>query len=529
MSYKHNSSRSRRTRSRLLGILIALLVLALVCGGLFLRARSQVSGEARVMPGVTVGGTDLSGMTRPQVLEELRRMGYGDMEGKSLTLSLEGEEYIFTAEELGLVPDLQAAADAVMACGRSGNADRDALSWLLSFIRREETTPELPGVSLREDILEDFCGEAAESLERESTRSIVFAGTEYLEITLGTPGTHVDRDALEKALKTALEDGSLRAEYTPEIIPAEAPDLEELWKQTDRAPENARFDDTYQVQPDRPGCTFDLDAAKQLLASAGPGDKVSIPLVYEEAEITAEELEAMLFRDLLASVETPLTSNAVRTHNIELAAARIHNTILLPGQEFSYNGALGERTEEKGYGSATAYRDGQVVEEVGGGICQLSSALYYCALLADETILERECHRYYQSYLPLGMDATVSWGGPDFSFKLKDEFPIRMYAWIEGDQLKVEFWGTRLEEGHVELEYEVNAVYPHDTLYVENKNVRSGTSVTLDYGRDGMVVTTYRVYYDGEGNLIEKVEEAVNEYSSRDAEIVVAVGEIPKR
>ena len=170
-----------------------------------------------------------------------------------------------------------------------------------------------------------------------------------------------------------------------------------------------------------------------------------------------------------------------------------------------------------------------MVEEIGGGICQLSSALYYCAMLADEEILERTNHRYYQSYLPLGVDATVSWEGPDFRFRLKGEYPIRIYACIRGDQLHVELWGTRTEEGHVEVESVVNQRFPHGTVYYEHKNVRSGSRVITDYGRDGMIVTTYRVYYDGEGNLLERVEEAVNEYSSRDEVIVVAVGERPKK
>ena len=87
---------------------------------------------------------------------------------------------------------------------------------------------------------------------------------------------------------------------------------------------------------------------------------------------------------------------------------------------------------------------------------------------------------------------------------------------------------AKLTEGHVELEYEVNALVPHDTLYLENKNVRSGTQVILDYGRDGMTVTTYRAYYDGAGELLERVQEAVSRYEMRSAEIIVAVGEKPK-
>ena len=527
MSYKHYAPQSRRGRGWLLGFLIFLLLLILACGGIFLWAREKVGAQGSAAPGVRLYGADIAGQDRAQVVEGLRTQGYAPLEGKSLILSLPGETLSVTAEELGLVPDLEAEADAILAWGRTGDRNRDALNWLLDRDRTADF-PRAWEPVLQEEPLKKLCSLAAEKLDREPTRTVVFPDEEALQITLGVSGAHVDREALLEELKDALARGELEVSYTPETVPAEKPDLEPIWKELHAEPVNARFDDTYQVQPEKSGRTFNLEAGKRTLAKAKDGETVRIPILTLEPEVKAEELEGLLFRDLLASVDSPLTDNTVRTRNIEIAASMLNDTILLPGQEFSYNGALGERTEEKGYGSAAAYRDGQVVEEIGGGICQISSALYYCCMLADEEILERTNHRYYQSYLPLGVDATVSWGGPDFRFRLKGDYPIRMYAVIQGNQLHVELWGTKLDEGHVEVESVVNRTIPHGVVYYEHKNVRSGNQVITDYGRDGMVVTTYRVYYDGEGNLLERVTEAVNEYSARDEVIVVAVGERPK-
>ena len=528
MSYKHYGPRTRNGRGWLLGILIFLLVLILACVGVFLWAREQVGGPDRAAPGVHLFGEDITGYDRDQVLDRLRTKGFAPLAGKSLTLSLPGEELSVSAEELGLVPDMEAEADAILAWGRTGDRNRDALNWLLDRSRTADF-PRTWTPVLQEEPLRELCRQAAEKLDKEPAGYIVFPDEEALQITLGSDGAHVDQEALLEELKTALERGELEVSCTPETIPAETPDLEAIWEGLHTEPVDAKFDDTYQVQPEKAGKTFDLEEGKKILAEAKEGETVRIPILTLEPEVKGEELEALLFRDLLASVDTPLTNNAVRTKNIEIAASMLNETILLPGQEFSYNGALGERTEEKGYGPATAYANGELVEEVGGGICQLSSALYYCCMLADEEILERTNHLYYQTYLPLGMDATVSWGGPDFRFKLKDEYPILIKAWIEGGQLKTEIWGTKSDDSYVELEYHVDYTVPHKTVYYEHKNVKSGKRVITDYGRDGMQVTTYRVRYNGDGTLIERVTEAVNVYSARDQVIVVAIGERPKK
>jgi vancomycin resistance protein YoaR len=508
-----------------LWIILALAVLIAAGAGVLIWARGQVAPD-RVLPGALVFGSDAQGWTRDQVRNALWTKGYGAQAGKVFTLSLPGEALTVPLEDLGLVPDLEGETEAVMAWGHTGNRSLDALNWLFerngiaNFPRETELT-------LEEGPLTALCDRAAELLDREPVQTVVFADAQGLGVTLGTSGAKVDKAALLETMRDALHERRYRVEYAPETVPPEPLDLEEFWRTFHMEPKNAVFDETYQVRPEETGRTFDLEEARAKLAAAGEGEEIRFPLIVLEPEVTAAELEGLLFRDLLAAIDTPLTNNAVRTKNIEIAASRLNDTILLPGQNFSYNAALGERTEEKGYGPATAYVNGDLVEEVGGGICQLSSALYWCAMKADEVILERENHRYYQTYVPYGMDATVSWGGPDFSFKLKDEYPVRMKAWIEDGQLKVELWGTRTEETRVELEYEVNEVYPVEVLYLENKNVKPGTQVILDYGREGMRVTTYRLRYDGEGNLLEKVQEAVSVYEMREKEIIIAPGEKP--
>ncbi|HBD85810.1 MAG TPA: hypothetical protein DC001_00105, partial [Clostridiales bacterium] len=112
--------------------------------------------------------------------------------------------------------------------------------------------------------------------------------------------------------------------------------------------------------------------------SADYGDTVMIPLTVTEPELTTEKLASMLFSDVLGTATTSLTGSSLnRITNITLSAGIINGTVLNPGETFSYNEAVGQRTAERGFKEAGAYSGGQVVQELGGGICQVSSTLYY--------------------------------------------------------------------------------------------------------------------------------------------------------
>jgi vancomycin resistance protein YoaR len=113
-------------------------------------------------------------------------------------------------------------------------------------------------------------------------------------------------------------------------------------------------------------------------------------------------------------------------NNIALAAKKIDGVILNPGEEFSYNGTVGQRTESAGFKKAGAYANGKVVQELGGGICQVSSTLYCAVLYANLEITDRTCHYFPVDYLPSGLDATVSWKSPDFKFKNNRDYPIKL-------------------------------------------------------------------------------------------------------
>ena len=136
-----------------------------------------------------------------------------------------------------------------------------------------------------------------------------------------------------------------------------------------------------------------------------PGEKISA-----NSNITVGDYKT------LATFTTNTTSNSVRNKNVQLACEALNGTIVRPGEEFSFNNTVGQRTEEKGYGAAAAYNNGEVVQEVGGGVCQVSTTLYNAVVKAGLKVTGRQSHTFKPTYVTPGQDATISWGGPDFKF-----------------------------------------------------------------------------------------------------------------
>ena len=144
----------------------------------------------------------------------------------------------------------------------------------------------------------------------------------------------------------------------------------------------------------------------------------------------------------MASFTTNTTANSVRNTNIKLACKEVNGKILRPGEEFSFNGVVGERTEARGFGPAGAYNNGEVVQEVGGGVCQVSSTLFNAVYRAGLTTTYRRSHTFEPSYVTPGMDATVSWGGPDYRFVNSSTHNIGIKASYYNQTVTVSIYGV---------------------------------------------------------------------------------------
>ena len=196
--------------------------------------------------------------------------------------------------------------------------------------------------------------------------------------------------------------------------------------------------------------------------------------------------------------------------------------ILLPGETFSYNEVVGQRTAARGFQEAGAYLNGKTVQELGGGICQVSSTLYCATVLSNLEIVHRENHMFESTYVPLGLDATVSWGGPDYVFKNNTKYPIKVVAGYANGVCTCEIWGTKTDNITVKFVNEVLSRNPYSTVTVKDDTKPVGYSAVTEEGENGSKVQTYRELYDGSGKLISRTKESFSVYTRRNQ--VVTVG-----
>lgn len=407
--------------------------------------------------------------------------------------------------------DVTAAVNAAYSVGRDGPAapsERMDLD-ISEYLQCDQTYVQTMLDQVAQEVKADFVASAiddkanAEIEVEDEDGNVSKKKVDALAITVGAAGCSLDTDELYHMILEAYGKAVFDIEFDfseeyPEVI-----DLDALMQKYGKEPVNATYDeDTFVVTKETLGFGFDKKTVLEQLEEAKPGDIVTVPLTDLEPPITEELLSKVLFADVLGSYDSPHTYNNDRTHNLELACAAIDGTILKPGDVFSFNNIVGERTREKGYREATAYvAGGGLKEETGGGICQVASTLYICALQAEMEILSRAEHMYMVTYCPNGLDATIYWGSLDFKFRNTSDFPIRIEASVSDGYVHFKLIGTETRDYTVQLK--ASCTEYHEPV-VDKENNR----ITGNY----CIYKSYIYRYDADGNEISHDYIATSRY-----------------
>ena len=501
-SERHKTPRRRgRTVLILCLALIALILAAAAAGAVY------VGGIDTIYPNVTLNGIELGGLTEEVAAQTLADRGVGAVEPVTVTVRFPSEHVLkIHSEEVCTPVSTQALAGQVFTACKGTSLVEGALNYVKSMTGGIALEEDLRPVPDRQAVLAAVEAAAAEVCSALSNAGVTI-GEEELRLVKSAQNVSIDSGALTDRIVEALgrgEDTQLDCE--PLVAETQDYDFHALLDSIYTTVEDAAFDEEGEIVPETVGISFDPALAAQLWSAADYGDEIIIPLTVEEPEVTAEELEELRFRDKLSEITTSLSGSSWgRLTNVRLAAESVNGVVLMPGEEFDYNTTLGKRTKENGYQLAGAYSDGQTVQEYGGGICQVSSMVYYCSLYANLKITDRTCHMFPVAYMLPGLDATVSWGGPEFRFVNDREYPIRIVASVAEDNrtVTVEFWGTDVDGSYVEMTYSTEPVY--DKEYPE---------VVIGYKAE-----TYRSVFDSEGKRIKRVREAGSRYSYHDEDI----------
>ena len=316
---------------------------------------------------------------------------------------------------------------------------------------------------------------------------------------------------------------------TLETLPAQDLTAQQLHDRLHGEMKNASYDAASgSIVPEQFGADFDVAAAQAALDGAAPGETVSVPAVIEEPEVTASDLKMLLFQDVLGEARTHVSGSAGRIGNVKLSAKLINGIVLNSGDTFSYNDSVGKRTEARGFKPAPAYVKGETVDEVGGGICQTSSTLYLACLLSNMEITERYAHRYVPAYIDWGMDATVSWGGPDYKFTNNTLYPVKIVTEYSKGYLTIKLLGTNIDGIRVKMTNEVLSKTPWETVYQEDSTMAPGSpDVVKVTPYTGYKVKTYQTIYDKNGSVIDSHFEAASDYKVRNKVVLQAPAAAP--
>jgi len=543
---RDNSNRRKKTILISACVAVALLLIAVVTTvGVYLIRNAD---DGLILNNVTVAGVNLGGMTPEEAKNALHLATDLTFAHEDMIVELPDTTLVLSPSKTKAELNIDAVIETAYNYGRTGTREENAKIKAESLISVHHIAL-LPYLTLDTDYIRSVIDEFGESYNSTFLQSSATlegekpeldaakedfdpeAAGEVLVLQAGCPGRYLDLKEIYNKVLDAYSFNKFLVTIKPEeedTLPDEL-NLQELYDLYCSEAQDAVLDqETFEVIPEVYGYSFNLEAAQEQLDALSEGETLEVPLELVAPEVLGDSLRELLFRDVLGSYETTHGNDANRNTNIRLACQSINGLVLNPGDTFDFNKALGKRTEEAGYKPADAYSNGETVKSLGGGICQVSSTLYYCTLIADLEIVARTNHSYVSSYMPKGLDATVSWGGPEFRFKNNTNYPIRIEAEDTGNRTIVKLIGTDEKDYYIKMEsVTLETIEPKtitQTMSPDNKEGYTDGQV-IQTPCTGFRVKTYKCKYSKETNqLISKEFEAESVYKKRD-KIVIAIEE----
>ena len=455
-----------------------------------------VYSSSKIYSRVSCTDVSLSGMSANQAEEALKsRYGEEPPAGK-INLLLDGKERSLYTDDIGVKYSYDKTAAQAYMFGREGNIFR-RLGTVIGTLFTGHNMPLF--FDYDEKLLDDAIASMLEGIGTPVTEYSYEVRDNKLFITNGTPGDMPNSDDIKKNILEAVGKRSFDAvlEFDKEKRIPKRLTAEELYSELCGDAKDAEFvkiGNDVSVTEHRYGIDFDKKRAKDIINDNQEyGKTFEIPAEIKMPALTTEMAKDRLFTKTLGSYKSNYNSGDVsRSSNIALAASLVNNKVLMPGEEFSYNDTVGERTPSAGFKIAHVYMNNEVADGIGGGICQVSSTLYCAALYANLEITARTCHQLPVTYVPLGQDATVDYGNIDFKFKNNTPYPLKISASAGGGTVYASILGYKDVDEKVEL-YPVRTgtvapsvtEEPDDTLPIGEKKVEKE-------GSSGCTVETYK-------------------------------------
>jgi len=474
-------------------ICVAVGILLLVCIFSTAFALANVNSN-KIIEGVSVNGINLSGLTSEQATEKLSEEFSKKLNS---TLTLTYDEYkseLIPSQDFDATYDVSKAVNTAYSVGRNGNLIHNNYEILASLLDSKNVNINL---QYDNEKLESYISDISVQIPGLVQQHSYYIEDNNLIVLKGTSGIELLQDKTKNLILLNIDSlsNSNSIDLPIQNVKPNAVDIEQIHQEIYSEPQNAYIiKEPFELNVGSSGTDFaiTLDEAKNLLNEEK--DEYIIPLKITPPEVGVEDLGNDIFTHNLGTfTSTYKESNVNRSTNVKIASKKINNVILLPGEEFSYNKIVGERTFANGFKEASVYTSSGVVNGLGGGICQVSSTLYNAVLRANLEIVERRNHRYAVPYVPLGTDATVAYGSIDFRFKNNRNYPVKVVASSVNGVCTVSILGIQEE-----TEYEVSITtkrlqtIPFETKYIDDSSMAEGTQKQTQYGDNGYKYETFK-------------------------------------
>ena len=430
---------------------ISLLVFIILLSIAFFIFTFLNSKNENIISGVSIKGIDVSNLSVEEAKETIQNYINENLP-ENINLVHNDYQTSIPLSALNVNFDIDSAVEQAYTIGKSGNIFENSFTALKTWMN--PTNIEI-SVTLDEEQLRTALNDISSKLPDTVIESGYYIEGNNLVVTRGSEGNVVNVDQMCTYIKNGISNLTLKNRTLDIATVSKQPseiNIEKIYNEIYKQPVDAYYtQNPFAVYPSENGLDFaiSLDEAKDMLLEEK--SEYVIPLKTLYPNVTTNMIGTEAFPDLLSTYSTKYsTRDRDRTTNLQLAASKINGTVLMPGETFSYNQVVGERTIAAGYKEAPIYVSGEVVDGLGGGICQITSTLYNAVLYANLEIVERSNHQFVPSYVTASRDATVVYGSIDFKFKNNRDYPIKLVCSVSGGIAKFDIYGLRIDN-----EYEV--------------------------------------------------------------------------
>ena len=441
-----------------------------------------------IQEGVYIKNVYVSGLNKNQAVERVKSALSTQM-ADTVELKYHDNSYFIEVEQINAIFDVESSVDYALNIAKTGKPIDDFKQFLNVYVNNINIEP----VFYYDDAaLTKYLEQIEADLPDQLIQPSYYVEDDQLIITNGVNGAGIEMDQIKEEILNSLQSISYadKSIEIPTYVKYPDPiDISAIHSDIYRQKKDAYYTtNPYAIYTEVVGVDFNIQKLQDEMNNNPNQEEYVIDLDYSKPDVTINDLGMDAFPNRLATFSTEYVNNPDRTTNLRLASNKINGTVIMPGEEFSYNKVVGKRTIAAGYKEAAIFSDGQVTNGVGGGICQVTTTLYNAAVKADLDITSRRNHMFIPSYIGGGKDATVAWGSTDFKFVNSRDYPIKIKSSVSDGVCTVSIYGLKTD-------------HEYDSIYISTKTIKNtSNSIVIDsykvYERDGEVVKSEKIDRD---------------------------------